>query len=1336
LNVQFNDSSVGGGGSAIVSRQWAFGDGATNVGNNPSPSNLYALAGSFTVSLKVIDGNGCDTSIAIPNFVNTSIPPNGVITTSPNPALGCTPPLNVTFSAAASTSNSTTGSGLTYLWNFGTGNTSTVVNPPVVTYNTSGTFNVTLIVYDNNNCPDTTTSQVIISSPFASFFAVGAVNDTVCRTVTFRNQSLGTNAFYTYGDGASGTDSIHTYAPGTYQVTLQVQNGICTDDTTITIHVENVVAAFTSTPHYSCNWPFTVQYNNTATNGATFLWTFGDGSTSTQANPTHTFLKPDTNQYTIYDYYYYTDQLTVTSVHGCSATVTKARNDTVFNITARFMPDKSYGCAPLTVTFSDSSRSREPIVNYTYLFGDGNQTSGSNPVVSHTYNTAGIYYVRLVVTNSVGCKDTSFIIPIYVGTPITSAFTVVPNSICPNTPVQLTVLNPDTNRLYHFSGDGGILSHCFNQTSPVWNFNTQTGSQPITLTTSYNGCTGTATQNVTVKGPMARFYVAGNCNTPFTYNFPATIQDANTWNWDFGDGNVLINSGNNNPSHTYAVTGDYWVKLTAFNSTSGCSPSIDSSVVRVRNIQANFIRDSIVCKNQTVNVNAQSSTDAYGFCNEGYLWYWNDGTHPHNSASPSYTHTFSTNGTYYIKLVVTDINGCVDSIKKKVDVYSVNAYFKSNKNYGCLPLTVNFTDSSFADTLIASYSWNFGDGNISTVKNPTHTFTTVPPSGFWVVTLTVRDTIGCTSTYSKIITPSLPDTLFSTPKGNVCVGEPVQFNPNFTGHQSYLWNFGDNGTSTQIAPTHAYANAGSYTVTLTVTDSIGCTGTKKITNYINVQAYPQAGFVSSADSILNKCYPLLVNYYDTSIVSVFGSRQWNLGNSSNIFTTPVAGTIYQNPGTYIIQLIVSTTFGCRDTTYDTLKVVGPVGNFNIVPTTICKGQSITFSIKDTADLGAYSWDFGDGSTAAGISPITHTFNINPASGQTLVGLVMWSPDSACTYTKTNPVYIRQVIADFTVNNGDTALCIGEPITLTNTSLNASSNFWNLGNGQTYNGINPPPFSISQNGIYTLSLAIDNTTWGCKDTIRKKISINNLPVAYATGGDTCLGQPITLSASGGVSYLWSPSTGLSSTTVANPVATPGQSTVYSVVVTDINGCTDVATAPVVIYSPPPQVNNTYLLFIGDSVQLNTGIDNHYIITWNPVAGLSCITCPNPWAQPLTNTLYTATYTDSLGCYTGVSRFNIEIDPRITIDVPTAFTPNGDGDNDVIFVKGLGLKRLIEFKIYNRWGQLLFESNDLNKGWDGYYKGELQNVETYVYTAKAEAWLNGKTVSKKGTFNLLR
>ncbi|MBL0071616.1 MAG: gliding motility-associated C-terminal domain-containing protein [Bacteroidetes bacterium] len=114
----------------------------------------------------------------------------------------------------------------------------------------------------------------------------------------------------------------------------------------------------------------------------------------------------------------------------------------------------------------------------------------------------------------------------------------------------------------------------------------------------------------------------------------------------------------------------------------------------------------------------------------------------------------------------------------------------------------------------------------------------------------------------------------------------------------------------------------------------------------------------------------------------------------------------------------------------------------------------------------------------------------------------------------------------------------------------------------------------------------------------------------------------------------------------------------------------------------------------------------------------------------------TITDDVGCFEVTSTYEFEIKPITTIDVPTAFTPNGDGENDVIYVNGFGIKKLIEFKIYNRFGQLVYESADISQGWDGYYRGELQPIETYVYFTSVETWLDGEILSKKGSFNIIR
>ncbi|MEO8147120.1 MAG: PKD domain-containing protein [Bacteroidia bacterium] len=1339
LNVIFNDSSFGGGGTAITKWEWAFGDGGVNTANNPNPLYTYTVGGSFTVTLKVTDANGCDSSYARLNYVNTSTQPTIIITTNPSPPVACLPPLNVTFSASNCVSHSTTGTGLTYFWNFGGGDTSIVVNPPVKTYNTQGTFPVSLVVTDNNGCSNSTSINVLVNNPLASFYAVGAVNDTVCEWVTFHNQSTGANPVYTYGDGTTGIDSTHHYTtPGVYHVNLHVISGPCADDSLITIVVEDIQALFTSTPTYSCSFPFTVQFTNQSINGVSYQWIFGDGLLSPSTNPIHSFLQPDTNQYTIYPEWYFTDTLIATSIHGCKDTLSKFRNDTVFKPTALFMPDKVNGCAPLTVTFSDSSLSKETIVNWFWNYGDGNTHNGTDTIVTHTFTNPGIYNVTLIITNSKGCKDTSFAITIYVGDPPVPNFSVIPTVICADQPVQFTDLTPagDSSQYWHYTTDGGFMSHCFNDPNPVWYFNNVVGPQSVTLTTTYNGCSGSTTipNAITIKGPIARFYPQGDCSTPFTYIFHSDIKDATSWTWDFGDGIIINTSTDTAPSHTYTVTGDYTVILTAQNNITGCPAYDDSAVVRVRNIKSSFTSDSIFCARDSIVFDGGLSQDAYGHCHEGYLWYWGDGTHPDNTENPTFYHAFANNGIFQVLLIAKDANGCVDSSINAVHVYDIQANIKPDKLIGCLPLTVNFTDSTLADTTIVSWSWSFGDGGTSTLQNPSHTFTI--PAVHYIISLTVTDILGCTSIKTLFITPSIPDSLFTAQTSvNICVGDSVRFLPHGS-NLIYSWSFGDGGTSTVYYPYHTYNTAGLYTVNLIVTDSIGCQSSRTIYNLVNVQDYPTAGFYSSADTLLNKCYPLLVNFTDTSIVNVFGVRFWNLGNGTSSVGSQTVGTLYQAPGTYNITLIEVTSNGCRDTVTKSITVEGPEGDFTIVPDTICKGQQITFAIKDTTNVGYYQWDFGDGTDTIGISPVTHTFNISPSSGQTVVGLVLWSPDSTCTYTVNKNIYIYPVVADFSVNNGDSILCFNETVTYNNLSLNASTSTWNLGDGTTYTGVTPPPHTYAAPGTYHVTLNIGNTTLGCTDLIEKDIIINPLPNVIAPGADTCQGFSVQLNASGGVSYLWTPNTDLSSDTIPNPIASPSTSTTYTVQVTDSNGCIATLSVPVLIYEPPTPIIWDTSIVIGATVQLDVYIAPGYTYTWTPALGLSCTNCPNPVAQPLVNTVYNVTVADNAGCFSVISTYSFEILPVTSIDVPTAFTPNGDNNNDIIFVGGWGIKRLIEFKIYNRWGELVFETNDIHKGWDGYYKGQLQNVETYVYVAKVETWIEGKLLEKKGSFNLLR
>ena len=278
---------------------------------------------------------------------------------------------------------------------------------------------------DNNSCSDSISKNVVIGKPFASF----SVNDTVCKSVAFINNSIGGTSLWNFGDGSALSaqlNPLHTYtAAGTYSVTLQVVAGNCMDDTIRKIVVEDIKAKFTSVPTYVCNLPASISYTDQSINAASWSWSFipsvpyivATPATSAQQNPTINFSNRDTNQYSIYKEEYVGVKLIAISQHGCIDSVSIPKQDTINLPTARFMTDKTTGCAPLAVQFSDSSISKEPIVSWKYIFGDGSVISGSTANPSHTYTASGTYYAMLIIQNSKGCLDTSYSIKIIVGKP-------------------------------------------------------------------------------------------------------------------------------------------------------------------------------------------------------------------------------------------------------------------------------------------------------------------------------------------------------------------------------------------------------------------------------------------------------------------------------------------------------------------------------------------------------------------------------------------------------------------------------------------------------------------------------------------------------------------------------------------------------------------------------------------------------------------------------------------------------------------------------------------------------------------------------------------------------
>jgi gliding motility-associated-like protein len=320
---------------------------------------------------------------------------------------------------------------------------------------------------------------------------------------------------------------------------------------------------------------------------------------------------------------------------------------------------------------------------------------------------------------------------------------------------------------------------------------------------------------------------------------------------------------------------------------------------------------------------------------------------------------------------------------------------------------------------------------------------------------------------------------------------------------------------------------------------------------------------------------------------------------------------------------------------------------------------------------------------------------------------------------------------------DTAVCEGVVITL-NAASNGTSFSWTPTVGlRNANALNPQA-SPAATTTYTLTASEGS----CLASDAVTIEVKPAPVADA-GRDSsiCYGLNVQLQGAGGTTYNWTPADFLSNTKIADPeVIKPARSITYHLVVTDIAGCSSIQDAAVnVRVIPPPQIsagNDTSSAF-NQPIQLTiTGMGNNNFIqfNWTPATGLNNPAIPNPVATPSGDIVYTVTATDPDGCESTAS-IHIKLFAGPSIYVPNAFTPNGDGKNDVIRSIPIGIRSFKYFAVYNRWGQRVFYSNDPGKGWDGTLNGMPQPGDGYVWTVEGTD-NNGKIIRRQGSFLLIR
>ncbi len=323
---------------------------------------------------------------------------------------------------------------------------------------------------------------------------------------------------------------------------------------------------------------------------------------------------------------------------------------------------------------------------------------------------------------------------------------------------------------------------------------------------------------------------------------------------------------------------------------------------------------------------------------------------------------------------------------------------------------------------------------------------------------------------------------------------------------------------------------------------------------------------------------------------------------------------------------------------------------------------------------------------------------------------------------------------------DAIICEGSNIQL-NLVSNATQYSWAPSTGLSSTSVSNPV----ANPTVTTQYIVTATLQRCAVNDTVNVFVNPAPVPDAGGyGAICFGQSYQLRGSGGVRYSWTPNTFLDNPAVANPIATPTRTIVYTLsIMGDINNCPSLVTDTVSVDVTPPIRITTFpfdtILYENDLVQLlavsAVPAANNFI--WTPVIGLSNPAIPDPilTAGPVGDVIqYKVTATSAAGCK-GEGFVKVKVYKGPELYVPTAFTPNGDGLNDRFYPFPVGIKSINYFRVYNRWGQIMFNSTTLYQGWDGKYSGVLQPNGVYVYMAEGVD-KNGNKITKKGTITLIK
>ncbi len=1089
FTVQFNDQSS----NNPTSWSWTFEGGSPSTSTQQNPTVVYLNPGVYSVTLTVSNASGSDTLVQ-QNYISALGPPVAAFDASTN------------LDSLFLTNNSTDAD--SYLWNFGDGNIDTSPNPLPHIYTQDGTYTVSLTA--TNACGSNTTStQITIITPPTAAFMANPSEGCVPLNVQFIDQSSSNSSNWDWtfegGSPASSNEQnpiVNYLNPGTYGVTLTVSNAAgshtLVQETYIVVSI-NPTADFETTINLD-----TLFLSNNSSNASSYLWDFGDGTTDTSANPPPHIYTQD-GAYTV----------TLTAINSCSNHTISFPITIATPPTAGFFAIPTEGCVPLIVQFVDESSDnamnwswtfeggepatsdeKTPLVTYlnpgtygvtlvtsnsvgsdtliqetyihasdiptasfdttiildilfltnnstnadTYLwiFGDGDTDTSTNPI-AHIYAQDGIYTLILIATNICGSDTAS--IPITIATPPSAYFVADPTEGCVPFQVQFSDLSSENTTSWNWTFEGGEPATSTEQ-NPLVSY-LSPGIYGVTLTVSNSTGSNTYMQEAYITAldiPTASFDASINLDTIFLND---NSTNANSYLWIFGDGNT--DSTANPGIHVYEQDGTYTVLLITTNSCGSDTASTQITIATPPTAQfaADPAEGCVPFQVQFSDLSSENTTS----------WSWTfEGGEPATSTEPNPLVSYLQPGTYGVTLVASNSTGSDTLVQQTL--ITADAFPSVDFTFVINGTMVSFTSNvSNANTLV----WSFGDGDTTTEANPDHNYV---EGQTYLVQLTAENDCGQISVEQEIYIPFQgPTALFESDVQSGCPPLEVQFsNLSSENTDSIVWHFpgGEPEYSNLENPTVSYNQAGSYEVTLIAFNDYG-SDTLTLPAYITALDVPQVNFDYVATGAI-------INFQNTSLDA--DSYLWNFGNGDS--STEVNPTYtYDQIGTYTVTLTASNSCGENSISIELdVQAQLPFALFEADITTACAPFQVQFTDLSQEYPTAWEWTFEGGTPATSTeqNPIV-TYN---TPGTYSVTLFVSNPAGSNMLVQNGYIHVLGTpSADFTYVQNDLTL------EFESTNLGADTYFWDFGDGQSSNLMNPT-HTYAGGGSYTVTLTVGNS----------------------------------------------------------------------------------------------------------------------------------------------------------------------------------------------------------------------------------------------------------------------